>query len=396
VDRPWIVALVAVTLIGGALRAGPALHPNPYRSVDELGYVAVALTVADTGRYGRDNRHWPPGAPLAFAAAARLAGHTRGDIPAAYAIQWLAGTALIPLVFLLTLRLQGDLPAALAAAAVVAAYPPLIAVTGDLLSEPLGALWLTAAFAFLNRPVAAGLLLAAAILTRANFLIVLPVLAVALGPRRGTRLAVAALVPIAAWSLNASALISTGGGSSLFVGTYLPGDGTLRGTKAALNASNLTGQQVMDAVAARRPDLAREAALRAAAWENVRTYTREDPLAYAGMFAAKLPRLWLTPSPRANGLRTPAMRIWHLIVIVLGVAGAIRLRNRAVLAALVAFTAFHLIVPAMPRYALPLLPVLIAAGCAGRRAPRTRPALQDSTASPARQPSREVSPSGSV
>ena len=148
------------------MRAPP--DPNPYRSVDELGYVNVALGLAETGRYGRDSLHWPPGAPAAFATVAKLAGHTGKDIPAAYAIQWFAGTALIPLVFLLTLRLKGDPPAALAAAAIVATYPPLIAVTGDLLSEPLGALWLTAAFAALNRPALAGVLLAAAILTRAR------------------------------------------------------------------------------------------------------------------------------------------------------------------------------------------------------------------------------------
>ena len=70
------------------------------------------------------------------------------------------------------------------AAALVATYPPLIAVTGDLLSEPLGALWLTAAFVALarRRYALAGLLLAAAVLTRANLLVLVPVLALALGP----------------------------------------------------------------------------------------------------------------------------------------------------------------------------------------------------------------------
>ena len=69
--KRWIWALVAVTLLGGALRARPALDPNPYRSVDELGYVHVALGLAETGRYGRDNLHWPPGTPVAFALAAK-------------------------------------------------------------------------------------------------------------------------------------------------------------------------------------------------------------------------------------------------------------------------------------------------------------------------------------
>src|SRR3954451_7054619 len=137
----WTVALVAVTIAAGVLRAGPALHPNPYVSADERGYTNVALQLAATGRYGRESLHWPPGAPVAFAAAIRV-----GGIRAAYWVQWIAGVALIPLVFFVA----GGRRRGLLAAAIVASYPPLIAVTGDLLSEPLGALWITATFAALE------------------------------------------------------------------------------------------------------------------------------------------------------------------------------------------------------------------------------------------------------
>ena len=89
----------------------------------------------------------------------------------------------------------------------MATYPPLVAVTGDLLSEPLGALWLTAAFVASRgggSPLA-GLLLAAAVLTRANLLVLIPVVrAHARAPRRAV-FAVAALVPVVAWSLNVGA-----------------------------------------------------------------------------------------------------------------------------------------------------------------------------------------------
>src|SRR4051794_13589333 len=92
----WIGVLVAVTIVAGALRAGPALHPNPYVSADERSYTNVALRLAETGRYGRDSLHWPPGAPVAFAAAIRV-----GGVRAAYWVNWLAGTALVALVFFL-------------------------------------------------------------------------------------------------------------------------------------------------------------------------------------------------------------------------------------------------------------------------------------------------------
>src|SRR5262245_41530750 len=113
----WIWVVVALTLIGGALRAREALHPNPYTSADERSYVGVAIGLAETGRYGKQSLHWPPGAPVAFATAAKLFGHTKDDIPAAYWIQWFAGTALIPLTFLLARRLGGSEPAAALAAA---------------------------------------------------------------------------------------------------------------------------------------------------------------------------------------------------------------------------------------------------------------------------------------
>jgi hypothetical protein len=214
-----------------------------------------------------------------------------------------------------------------------------------------------------------------------------------------------------------SAPVSTGGGSAFFVGTFLPGDATLGGTKRALkaetirarpewrgaHAKDLPGAVVLDVVAARHPDRDRDAALRAEAWRNLRTYPREAPAAYAAMVAKKLPRLWLKPSPRSDGLRTTPLRIWHALIVLAAFAGLLLARNRLVAGALLAFTLFHLVVEAIPRYALPVLPVLIAAGTAGwfswlaaRRARRTRPATPDWPVSPAPPPARPASPSRSA
>jgi len=425
VNRRWIVALLLVTAVGGALRAREAVSPHARQSADERSYVSVAIGLADTGRYGKQSLHWPPGAPVAFAAAAKLSGRVvRGaspDIPAAYWVQWLAGTALIPLAFFLAVAAAGEarlgrattrdeaaaaplvaaaaparalfsaappraLLAGLVGAAVVATYRPLIEATGDLLSEPLGALWLTASLLALarRRYALAGVLLAAAVLTRANLLVLIPVIAVLLG-RRGGVFALAALVPVVAWSINVGAPVSTGGGSSLFVGTFLPGGGTLPGAKRELkgetirfspelrgrHAKDLPGERVLDAVAAREPGLARDAALRHAALRNLETYPREQPGRFAAMMAGKAPRLWLGPA-RGGTRSSTGLRVWHLVLVILALAGVVRARNRTMLAVLVAFTLFHLIAGAMPRYALPLLPALIATGAAGWLAqPRT-------------------------
>jgi hypothetical protein len=237
------------------------------------------------------------------------------------------------------------------------------------------------------------------------------------GRRHGAVFAIAAVVPVVLWSLNVSAPVSTGGGSAFFVGTFLPGDATLGGVKKALkretirarpewqgaHAKDLPGDVVLDVVAARHPSLDRDAALRAEAWRNLETYPREDPAGYAAMVARKLPRLWLKPSPRSDGLRTTPLRIWHALIVLAAFAGLLLGRNWRITAALAAFTLFHLVVEAIPRYALPALPVLIAAGTAGwfswiaaRRAPRTRPATPDWPENPAPPPGRAVSPSRSA
>jgi hypothetical protein len=268
------------------------------------------------------------------------------------------------------------------AAVVVATYPPLIDATGDLLSEPLGALWLTAALLALalRRPALGGALLAAAVLTRANLLVLIPALAavLALGRQGALRFAVVALVPVVAWSVHVGAPVTTGGGSSLFVGTYLPGHGTLPGAKRALkaetirfapelrgrHAKDLPGERVIDAVAARRPAIDRDAALRDAALANLATYPREHPGRFAAMVAGKLPRLWLGPA-RGESRTSAPLRLWHGLLVLAAFVGIVAGRNRTMLAVLVAFTLFHLLAGAMPRYALPLLPALIATGCAG-------------------------------
>ena len=132
---------------------------------------------------------------MAFAAAAKLDGRVvRGrapDIPAAYWVQWLAGTALIPLVFALAATLGGPWRGPGRGAARGRDLPAADRGHRRLLSEPLGALWLTAAMLALarRRYALAGLLLAAAVLTRANLLVLIPVLALSLGTaaRRGVR-----------------------------------------------------------------------------------------------------------------------------------------------------------------------------------------------------------------
>ena len=100
--------------------------------------------------------------------------------------------------------------------------------------------------------------------------------------------------------------ISTGGGKALYVGTYLPADGEYQRVKAllverylgrdlepgseALDEVNPT--PLFDRVAARYPDLPRDAALGKIGKENFSDYFGEDPVGYAAMTVRKVWRMW--------------------------------------------------------------------------------------------------------
>src|SRR3954451_6678773 len=155
-DRSWRLVLgllVAVTLLGGGLRAVQAASPDlGNRSSDERGYARVAKTF-EGGHFHGTSLHWPPGAPLMFAVADRI--HPTHDLRLAYWSNALVGTLLIPVVFLLGLLaappprrpVEGDDPpeaasplaagwgrwVGLAAAALIAIYPPYVVMGGQLL-----------------------------------------------------------------------------------------------------------------------------------------------------------------------------------------------------------------------------------------------------------------------
>src|SRR3954453_5088320 len=181
----WVLlVLVALTLLGGGLRAVQSASPDlRNRSSDERGFARVAKTF-EAGHFHGTSLHWPPGAPLMFAVADRL--HQTHDLRLAYWAQTIVGTALIPVVFLLGLLAWGRI-VGLGAAALVAIYPPYVVMGGQLLAEPLGTLCLAGGVAALLAAwqrsdrrlfVLAGALLGATVLTRADLILTPAILAV--------------------------------------------------------------------------------------------------------------------------------------------------------------------------------------------------------------------------
>src|SRR3954469_8911561 len=138
------VAFGLVLIAGAALRAQRAADPGNFLSTDERAYAALGRALSH-GYYDvhgmNDPLHWPPGTPLLFAVARQLTGvHDAVLAPAAaYWAQAFVGVALILVVFALVRLLAGPWPAVVAAAGVPLS-PPLLVITGDMVSEPLGAL----------------------------------------------------------------------------------------------------------------------------------------------------------------------------------------------------------------------------------------------------------------
>jgi len=432
-----LLLLVAVLLVGGGLRIAEAAAPGlAYESPDEQAYGKLAKTINRNTSYGdpRGNPlHWPPGAPMLFALGDRLTptpeDARRSDIPAAYWLQALAGTALLAAVFAVAALLAGPV-AGVIAAGLIAVYPPLIYATGELMSEPLGALLLALATLVtlwgLRRPqarrgwpfLAAGALYGLAILTRTDLLFVLPIAAALVavvlwrrrgrgaGLRAGAALLAAGVLAIAPWTVYASTKagelvpVTTGGGSALFVGTYLPGGGTTVGLKYALadelrarypalrrvKTYKISASLALDHVAERHPGLSREDALTREARRNLVRYGLGEPVAFARMVASKVKRLWLFYY-RGGGRHyiLVELRAFHVALVLLSalglLAGLARRRDAglALLALTVLYgTVLHGIFVSQARYNLPLLPLLVAGGVAGAvlalRRPRAAPA----------------------
>ena len=399
----WKIALLVLLLVGGGLRASVAANPYiGHHSSDEYDYERIALSLYESATYGRGSTiQRAPGAPVLFALANAVrpststsdTAPTKMDIPAAYWAQAAVGTALVAVVWLLGLALGGLWTAAVAAAA-VAVYPPLVRGAGELLSEPLGTLLLTAAIVLVlaatkhpttTRWALAGVVLGLANLTRPDFVFLPLVLAAIVciadkhvKPRMLVAFVAASALTIAPWSAYVSlraghpVAVTTGDGAALYIGTSPIGGGTSTGLKRAYDRDRL--QDVFKRVAPTRSLDGQDSKLRAKAIENL-WFDLRHPRRFVPMVARKQRHVWWHTSNPGQRPRPAWMLPLHqglLLIGLLGVAaGAFALRGRArlLLALTVAPVAYvavlHIVMPAEPRFNVPVMPLLIAAGLTG-------------------------------
>jgi 4-amino-4-deoxy-L-arabinose transferase-like glycosyltransferase len=396
--RLVLIALAAIVVLGLALRVESALEPLDVRpGTDSAVYASVAEQLYEHQRFalpGASSPYdWSPGAPLFYAGIYYLTG---GVHPGAVRlVVALLGALTIVLVYLIGRRLAGPV-AGLAAAGLLAIYPVTIFFTGKLMSEPLATLTLAGAvLSFFwagdrGRHWAAwavpGVLLGLTAFARPEYLafvVVFGLLALIRGRLRGAAILVAAFaLTIVPWTVHVSNAegrfvpISTGGGKALFIGTYLPGNGLHLDVKRELlrrfegrrdipatELSRISMTPLLNRVAAKYPDLERDAALQKIGRGNAERYLTEQPLDFAAMVGGKMWHMW--HGSGAAG-RSTYGTIFQFTVLALGLIGlallAVRRRYEALLIAalLLGITVIGGLLLAGTRRNVTLMPLVMA------------------------------------
>lgn len=439
-----LVLLAAVLALGLGLRLHAALTPPADVGNDAAAYMQIAAALYEDGRYGAAGQaspnDWSPGAPLLYGAVYVVTGGVHPGLARLLLVALGVGTILF--TYLIGRRLAGPV-AGVAGALLAATYPAFIENTGRLLAEPVALFWLPAAIlAFLWasdggrlwRWLLPGALLGLTTLTRPEYLPFVAVFALLAlvrvswqrnegrregllaGVAAGALLVVAFCAVLAPWTArNAIVLdrfvpVTTGGGKALFVATYLPGEGRQQLVKRQLihryyGKKDLPYEQVRDTemapllnrVAEKYPRLSRDAALARIGRENFVKYATGQPLDYAWMVIRKIQNMWdrgSTPSmsPKPWFAFHRVLVFWALAALI-GLALRRRWEAAPIGLLVLGITIVGGLLLAVPRRALPLMPVVLAltgvtvawlgAALAELRASRREPDRAEGSTAPA-------------
>jgi hypothetical protein len=405
-----LTALVTVLLLAAGLRIGFALHPQRPQEPDSIGYARIAKNLYRDGSFeeGGTRTHlqepsnYSPGLPLFVAGLYHLTAGVHLEL--ARIVLALIGTLAVLFAFLIGNRLAGP-GAGLLASVVVTIYPALLQYQGMLMTEPLAATLLAGALlAFLwagdGRGTWAwalpGLLLGLMAMVRPEYLpfgLLLPLLALLRSGRQegwkpgalATLVMIAAfLLPVVPWTvrnlvvLDRFVPVSTGGGKTLYIGTYLPADGDgprLRDQlisehpqlRAAVAGAPRSAQldTLLDVLAARRhPGVPTDAALARMGRQNLSSDISDHPVDFAAMLAHKSYRAW-REGPRKI-MHSPAWKAFQKLLVALALVGlcviALRRRWEALPIALLVLgvTATSALLIASPRRVIVILPLVAA------------------------------------
>lgn len=431
-----LLAVFLIALAGLLLRLDAAWDGAEENLPDSAAYERIARGLHEEGRFAQVGPGTPahpqpatnysPGLPLAVAGLFELAGDD--DVRLARILLALITSLSIPLAWMLARRLAppGEAEAAgLVAAVVVAFYPCLIADAGMLLTESLAGTLIVASLLLVLRArdrtneadtgrgalalawFLPGLTLGLTAMVRPEYLpisLLLVAVIVALNRPAGTRrallaaaatvLAIALVVaPWTARNLDETGRLlplSTGGGQTLFTGSYLPSAGDplqvmplllerhpsvaaeieAQNRASGEGADSITPERVLTLLAAdRMPGVPTDVALTRLGRRNYERALREDPAGLAEYLAGKAARIWWRGRTDLTG--TPAGRALHMTLVALALGGLLLLAARRrpefwlILALAVGATIVGTILVASPRRTLVLWPVIASLGGIG-------------------------------
>ena len=425
-----LLAVFLIVVAGLALRLDAAWHGAGENLPDSAAYERIARGLHEDGIFAQKGPGTPahpqpatnysPGLPLAVAGIFELAGDD--DVRLARILLALVTTLAIPMAWVLARRLSppGQAEAAgLVAAAVVAFYPCLIADAGMLLTESLAGTLIVASLLLVLRArerttgadavstprlalawALPGLALGLTAMVRPEYLAIsLLLVAVLFALNRGAgirralvaaaAMAAAIAVAVAPWtarSLHETGRLvplSTGGGQTLFTGSYLASAGDplevmplvlernpdLASRIAAENRASgegpesVTPERVLTLLASERlPGVPTDVALARLGRENYLRALRFDPVGLGEFLIGKAARIWWRGRTDLTG--TPAGRAFHMALVATALAGLLLLGVRRrpefwmILAIAAGATLIGTILVASPRRTLVLWPVI--------------------------------------
>ncbi len=403
-ERRWIAKAAVVVFLAALLIRilFIALVPAPPFGNDMITYEGIAKNLLE-GRWhfgwgDEPSAHREPVYPLFVAAIYKISGESRAAVHYTQAVVCAAACGLL---VLLASRLLRSRWAAVLAGALAAIYPPFLMQIQTILTEPLATfLLLVAAYLVVvgwsgTKPAAlawGGFFLGLATLTRAANLMYAPLLALLLltvsGPRGRPGLKSPAvflivfLAVLSPWIIRNYVVfdrfipVAVNAGGSFFRGNYD------EGTLGAMHSNY--EPQMPEEITSRYEDLDEVGIDRLLMKEGVE-YVRNHPSTFVKLCALKLARFWLNlgyPTPPSSMSIAYAIGNGALIALALfGIFGSGLVDNRAALPVhllVLYYTALHMLLFAVARYSIPVMPYVLAfaaagiLGVAGRAYPRSR------------------------
>ncbi len=341
-----LTVLMLIVLAGLFLRLDQAWQGAEHNLPDSAAYERIARGVSQDGVFEQRGPGTPahpqpasnysPGLPLLTAGIFELTGADSARV--ARLVLALIAAAAIPISWRIGSRLGGDV-AAVCAAVITAFYPTLINDSGMLLTEPLAGTLIAAALLAILRAreqsslltwVLPGVLLGLTSLVRPEALLVSLLLAIVLAALRFRAGFRAAIFPVAVMSASLALVVmpliakdlsgsgrlvplSTGGGQTLFTGSYAASGGdptdvmprVLRSNptiaarirrqngRSGEGPASITPERVLTLLAQRRhPGEPADAALSKMGWDSYSSQFESDPAALSGLLLGKAARIW--------------------------------------------------------------------------------------------------------